>query len=669
MDVFAIEKGKALKLSVDEFEKQTCHEYPYYRTKKDKRLSLYAICPECGNPIQIVNMYGEEMMQNVTRKVTLYGKHTGRAVEGFPYWNEAEMKNCSLYKPSPLGNTEIRTKTEESEEIKEIIEKNWRKIKQNIRGIVGVNLTNKEMDHMYEVFMDSRAYSYKAVNKYNIPYAMIRYQEAISIYRTFLFDSPMSEIVKDRINCNSKYFELPYIAIEIFFGGAENPLMNGDANSDKDNSAEGFCFKIAFNDKYADEYEALVQQGDVKSLPIEYYDITWTTFARDIITTRSIPYKSCLIDSSEYRYQSGNDLYLSRIIKGSLEPEDITSIAQAHRKMRDTFINDPSIEAINNKINQDASLTDKKIALSVELVTKNAWENSLVTQLDEIPFHYVGKGEQCVVKTELALAKRTSQNASIILLEEPENHLSHTRLNQLIKCISEQYAEKQILISTHSSFVANKLGLGKVMLLDNLRITRFSELPEDTYNFFKKVAGYDTLRMILCKKTILCEGDSDELVIQKAYMQLNDGRLPIEDGIEVISVGVSFLRFLEIADCIQTKIAVVTDNDGDMAAINKKYANYIGAKRKEYIKICVDDVVDTGTLKIGKSDYNYNTLEPKLLKVNGLDKLNQIFGTDYTNEDDLRKFMKHNKTECALRIFESSEQIEIPEYILEAIRW
>ena len=462
---------------------------------------------------------------------------------------------------------------------------------------------------------------------------------------------------------------LPYITIEIFFGGDENPLMNGDANSDRDNSAEGFCFKIAFNDKYADEYEALVQQRNVKSLPIEYYDITWTTFARDAITTRGIPYKSSLIDSSEYRYQSGNDLYLSRIIKGSLEPEDITSIAQAHRKMRDTFINDPSIEAINNKINQDASLTDKKIALSVELVTKNAWENSLVTQLDEIPFHYVGKGEQCVVKTELALAKRTSQNASIILLEEPENHLSHTRLNQLIKCISEQYAEKQILISTHSSFVANKLGLRKVMLLENLRIIKFSELSVDTYNFFKKVAGYDTLRMILCKKAILCEGDSDELVIQKAYMQLNDGRLPIEDGIEVISVGVSFLRFLEIADCIQTKIAVVTDNDGDLAAINKKYENYMGANQKDYIKICVDDVVDTGTLKIGNNDYNYNTLEPKLLKANGLDKLNRIFGTDYTDEDDLRKFMKHNKTECGLKIFESTEQIEIPEYILEAIRW
>lgn len=462
---------------------------------------------------------------------------------------------------------------------------------------------------------------------------------------------------------------LPYITIEIFFGGDENPLMNGDANSDRDNSAEGFCFKIAFNDKYGDEYEALVQQGDVKSLPIEYYDITWTTFARDVITTRSIPYKSSLIDSSEYRYQSGNDLYLSRIIKGSLEPQDITSIAQAHRKMRDTFVNDPSIQTINKKINQDASLTDKKIALSVELVTKNAWENSLVTQLDDIPFNYVGKGEQCVIKTELALAKRNSQNASIILLEEPENHVSHTRLNKLIKCISEQYAEKQILISTHSSFVANKLGLGKVMLLDNLKITKFSDLSEETYNFFKKVAGYDTLRMILCKKAILCEGDSDELVIQKAYMQLNDGRLPIEDGIEVISVGVSFLRFLEIADFIQTKIAVVTDNDGDMEAIKKKYKNYMGENQNDYIKICVDNIVDTGTLKIGESGYNYNTLEPKLLKVNGMEKLNRILGTDYMEEDDLRKYMKHNKTECGLKIFESSEDIEIPEYILEAIRW
>ena len=44
-----------------------------------------------------------------------------------------------------------------------------------------------------------------------------------------------------------------------------------------------------------------------------------------------------------------------------------------------------------------------------------------------------------------------------------------------------------------------------------------------------------------------------------------------------------------------------------------------------------------------------------------------IFGTQYANEDDLRKYMKHNKTECAMAIFNTSETIVFPDYIMEAI--
>ena len=49
-----------------------------------------------------------------------------------------------------------------------------------------------------------------------------------------------------------------------------------------------------------------------------------------------------------------------------------------------SFINDPSIETINKKINQDASLTDKNITLSVELVTKNAWEKVFVKDSNKV---------------------------------------------------------------------------------------------------------------------------------------------------------------------------------------------------------------------------------------------------------------------------------------------
>jgi hypothetical protein len=210
MNVFSIKKGDPFELSADKFEELTGKLYPYYRSqsKKNKKLSLYAICPECGNPIQIVNMYGAEMMQNKTHRIKLYAKHTRRAVKDFPYWDEEKKLACPLYKPSRLGNRAVREDNEYSEEIRKIIENNKKKIKKDIRNIVGLNITNKEMDQMYDVFMDAHAYSYRAVNKYNIPYSMLRYQAAIPIYGIYLMNSAMGEIVRERIEHNSEYFEI-----------------------------------------------------------------------------------------------------------------------------------------------------------------------------------------------------------------------------------------------------------------------------------------------------------------------------------------------------------------------------------------------------------------------------------------------------------------------------
>ena len=49
-------------------------------------------------------------------------------------------------------------------------------------------------------------------------------------------------------------------------------------------------------------------------------------------------------------------------------------------------------------------------------------------------------------------------------------------------------------------------------------------------------------------------------------------------------------------------------------------------------------------------------------------KLNTIFGTSYATENELRKYMKNNKTECALKIFDTQEEIVFPDYIMEAIK-
>ncbi|MGA8172838.1 MAG: AAA family ATPase [Methylocystis sp.] len=456
----------------------------------------------------------------------------------------------------------------------------------------------------------------------------------------------------------------PAITIELFFAGASSELAELEGNGNSENAkASGVVYKIEFDEEnYKGPYEELVMAGALNSIPVEYYTTTMRSFARKGITARNIPIKSALIDSSSARLQNGSDVYVSRIIRDALEEKERASISQAHRKLKEAFVADPNVKLINERITQAARISQKAVSISVDLSSQTAWESSLMTYIDLIPFQYIGKGEQCVIKTKLALSAKKNAEATAILLEEPENHLSHARLNELIADLTDQHGQKQIIISTHSSFVANKLGLDHLIVLREGEVARISELKAS--DFFKKLAGYDTLRLALAAKAILVEGDSDELVVQRAYMDVNGGRLPIQDGIDVISVGTAFLRFLELASKLKIPVAVVTDNDGDTAAVEQKYAAYKGS---DNVKICFDPDVDTGSLTIKDKAFNYNTLEPKLLKANGRATLNTILGTSAKTDDELRIHMRANKTESALAIFNSTTSITYPNYIQKAI--
>jgi putative ATP-dependent endonuclease of OLD family len=459
----------------------------------------------------------------------------------------------------------------------------------------------------------------------------------------------------------------PLIKIEIFLSADAPSLFKGDQNSERTDSI-GLSFNIEFDEKYLPEYQILFQSESIKSLPIEYYNFYWESFARDErITPRLIPIKPALIDSSNGRLQNGSDIYISRIIKDFLDQKEIVDVSQAHRKMKDVFMQQDSIININRKIQTDSNISNKKVELSVELSSKNSWENSLVTYLDEIPFHHIGKGEQCIIKTKLALSHKKTLESNVLLIEEPENHLSHTKLNELIHDLKKGAEDKQIIVTTHSSFIANKLGLDSIILLNAQKTITFKDLEDETFTYFKRLAGYDTLRLILSNKSILVEGDSDELIIQKAYSEKHNGKLPIEDGIDVISVGTSFLRFLQIAEKINKPVTVITDTDWSLEQLESKYKDYIGENRKPNIIISYDSEMDDGDFEISGKPYNYNTLEPKLLKANSIEKFNLIFNKEYTTVDEFHKYMKSHKTECALKIFDTEETIIFPNFISEVI--
>jgi putative ATP-dependent endonuclease of the OLD family len=463
----------------------------------------------------------------------------------------------------------------------------------------------------------------------------------------------------------------PAITIEIYTGD-NFPALKGNNNSDNVNTY-GFTFKISLNERLQKEYLMLLNQSAIQSIPIEYYSISWTDFARTEHTPRSLPIKTVILNSQSLATYNGGDLFLSRIVDDMLEPEDIHSLSQAYRQIHEQFKDNSSITSINSKLAAYSELFEESLAVTTALPTIEAWRDSLVTTVADIPFSQTGLGKQTILKTKLMLTSKRSRKCSVILIDEPENHLTYGNMAILVENIIKLCESRQTILVTHSSFVLNKIGLDSLVLLNQQELMTFSALPKDTIAYFKKLPGYNTLRLLLSRKTILVEGPSEELYLQRAYMDNNHGKIPLADGVDVLSVGgLAFLRFLQLAEPLNLNAHVVTDNDGDIKSIKKKYESYLNddfTQKKESITIHFPHIINNRIAfpgLDGNTEVNLNTVESEICLVNEEVTLRKILELD-EYKGHILSWMQKNKTKCALRIFEADENIKYPLYIMDAL--
>ena len=445
----------------------------------------------------------------------------------------------------------------------------------------------------------------------------------------------------------------PAIVIEAYVKQTpETAIWRGTFN-DAGVDACGLRLEIAFDVEYASAYEKLLENpDDIVTVPIEFYRVTWLSFAATPVQRNTVV-RSSFVDASTIRMQSGTDHYLNAIVNDGLEAKDRIGLALAYRQLKELFAREPQIEAINAKLGtKKGILSDKEVSVGIDVSSKGGWEASLVPHLGDIPYSQAGKGEQCALKIMFALDARAGA-ASVVLIEEPENHLSFSSLTILLSKLAAQCADKQVLIATHSAFVLNRLGLKSTILVNGESAVFLSELPEDTQSYFQRLSGYDTLRLILAKRSILVEGPSDELVIQKAYQQQH-GKTAAADGVDVQSVnGLSFPRFLDIAQLLTRNVTVVTDNDGDFETrIRERYEPYATT---DGIRICAS------------TDNALPTLEDHIVYLNELTTLERLCGREFASKSEAYAHMKKNKTEWALSCLRDDIEVTMPAYVEEAV--
>ena len=439
--------------------------------------------------------------------------------------------------------------------------------------------------------------------------------------------------------------KLPKLYIEAYLSDEKNSDLNGKNNSNyiKCNGIRLDCEPIA--DYSKDIMEVL--KHDQRNFPFEFYSIKFITFSGEAYTGFRKFIKHLVIDSSQISNDYATREYTKSVYSSSASVIERSKHENAYRMHKSAF-RDGALADVNDKL--------ETYKFGVRSSPKSNLESDIVITENGISIENKGKGKQCFIKTEFALQRNQAESRlDLLLLEEPENHLSHGNMKKLIQRIGES-SEKQLLLATHSSLISSRLDLRKAIILspNSMRPTSLSDLDPDTAKFFMKAPDNNVLEFILSKKVLLVEGDSEFILLDTLYKTVSGSSTLDADNVHVISVdGTSFKRYLDLAKLLGIKTAVIRDNDGDYDKnCLTNYAEYVANN----IRVFSD------------KDRNRNTFEVCFYQDN-VKICDQLFGTGRKSLTVL-EYMLGNKTQAAFELLDKKEgQLVCPCHIREAIEW
>ena len=448
--------------------------------------------------------------------------------------------------------------------------------------------------------------------------------------------------------------QLPEVFVEIYFDESSTEISSNFNIEGKHNSqkitAFGLSLKITPNQDYITEMNSVLNNSNWTVFPFEFYRVEFLTFSGKTYSSYNKPYKflhsiinTSLIDTQQEIQKRIHEVYLDNI-----SAEDRAKVNHKYRINSLNFL---------NSLRKDELLKENASDFQLHFdESENSFRNSVSAIKNGIDIKNLGQGEKVLLGVENAYS-HLKETVKILLIEEPENHLSFQNLQKLVNMLSSNTGV-QVFIGTHSNMIASRLGVDNLHFLDNGQISKLEGLNRDTIRFFQKSTNQNLLNFSLGKKIILVEGNAEYILMEK-FFEMIHSKKPEDFNVSIISVdGLSFERYLEIATCfVDKKVVVITDNDSDYAGnVQLKYSSY---QQFQNIKVSSDLDNDNQTFEICIYKNNKG-----LLDSSGL-----------TKSKNLQGYMLREKAEFALRLLEHletdniSKKFIIPNYIKEAIEW
>lgn len=465
-----------------------------------------------------------------------------------------------------------------------------------------------------------------------------------------LFNVENVEIYKSRPCVEN----LPRIEIELYLHSEDKHIDEAYFNGGHCSKGEiltGIKFTYSFDESYRQMFEDRYSGDDEIFIPTEFYIATWKTFAGHKYLSKQCPLKNILIDSSIRRNNIYNS-YSKKVYNNNFEEVEKQFLSHDLRRSLQDFLN-----------NNDDKLNINEYTLGLD-DNKTILENLLDLKSEGVSIQNKGKGKESLIKTEIAL----EIDSDLIMIEEPENHLSYINTRKLLDEIQEKGENNQLIITTHNPLVVSRLNLQNTLWIKNEDYSSFKNIPDETAEFFKRSDNMQVLNFILSERVIIVEGNSEYIMIPQLMFN-SLGKSLESENIELLSGGgITYQHYINLTKVIQNKLLVLTDNDGEEETIIEiKKQNEAHAMANENINIVCSEEIEKFTFEI------CIYYEAKEILID-LYKVKPNTTTLYREKvyDRALAYMLKNKTEAALRIIEEEQykdKVTLPQYIKEGIEW
>lgn len=343
------------------------------------------------------------------------------------------------------------------------------------------------------------------------------------------------------------------------------------------------------------------------------------------------------VNLNEYKKNIDSNKPLRNIFKLS-GYSDKNSIVETIDKVASPRNRSKLVQKLNDSINEYISkVWSNNIDIIIEITETGAFslmikDKGKENQYDRFSITDRSQGAQQFLSLILSLSLETinhERRNELILIDEPEVHLHPSGIRDLAQELYKIGEENYVFLATHSPFMIDKKHKERHFIVrkdsraitEIIRINESDNLIDD--EVLRDAFGIDVYKDLLNPHSILVEGASDKIIIQKTFDALGTKDVGITNG-----HGNNIVTLASKMNYDSISIIVLLDDDNDGREDKKKIKKIGGVYNDNNvftIRDLVGEIVDQGTIE--------DALDLSFLKSQFLQYYKSVYGESLTGFD------------------------------------